>query len=510
MTHTSPALTRALFGAWVAGLLVASASAQTPGGASADHRFGASRPILDSYIVVFKDEVGNPGLETAAAMRGLAGQVQHTYTSAIKGFSAQLPPAAVAALQNNPRVAYIEQDQTVSLNQTVQYGATWGLDRIDQADLPLGGSYSYNTVAANVRAYIIDTGILPTHTEFTGRVGAGYTAIADGRGTVDCNGHGTHVAGTVGGSTWGVAKGVTLVPVRVLNCKGSGSNSGVIAGVDWVSAQKQATPSVPMVANMSLGGGYSAALNTAVAGAVGQGVTMAVAAGNSNTDACTASPASEPSAITVGATGSNDARASYSNYGSCVDVFAPGSAITSAWYTSATATNTISGTSMASPHVAGVAALVASANTGASPAAIAAFIRDTATANKVSNAGTGSPNLLLYALGTGTPSTPPTQEVWVTNMSGSTIKYVNGWRAQVLTTVKLVSGDTPVAGVTVTGTYAPGSTTSCITNVAGQCTLSSGLFGKSVGATKLTITKLGGPSIVDMGGSSRELTITRP
>ncbi len=244
-----------------------------------------------------------------------------------------------------------------------------------------------------MNAFIIDTGIRPDHVEFTGRLLPGYTAINDANGTTDCNGHGTHVAGTVGGTSWGVAKQVSLVPVRVLDCKGSGTWSGIIAGIDWVANN----PLRPAVANLSLGGSKSSAVNAAVAGAVAKGVTMVVAAGNSNANACNYSPSSEPSAITVGATANGDARATYSNYGSCVDIFAPGTAVTSAWNTGSSASNTISGTSMASPHVAGVAALALQANPAASPAAITSFLVSKATAGVVTSAGTGSPNRLVYS-----------------------------------------------------------------------------------------------------------------
>jgi len=375
-----------------------------------DHAFGPSKPIPDNYIVVFKDRVANPAAEAQNLMRGRGGQINFIYSNSIKGFAATLPPAAVEALRRNPNVAYIEQDATVSLNSTVttQNPATWGLDRIDQANLPLSRSYSYGATGSGVTAYIIDTGIRSGHSEFVGRVTSGFTAINDGRGAGDCNGHGTHVAGTVGGAVYGVAKNVTLVPVRVLDCNGSGTTSGVIAGVDWVAGGGfQATS----VANMSLGGGASSSLDLAVDKAAAK-LTMVVAAGNSNANACNYSPARVTSAITVGATTSTDARASYSNFGSCLDIFAPGSSITSAWHTSNTATNTISGTSMAAPHVAGVAALVLeSAPLGSTPSQIASTILNGATPNKVTSSGTGSPNRLLYSMlqsgGTVEPPPPP-------------------------------------------------------------------------------------------------------
>lgn len=360
--------------------------------------------IPDRYIVVFKKGTGRAA-ETATVntVKNLGGTVHYTYSAALNGFAATIPSAAIATIQSNANIAYIEADQTVYLSDT-QTNATWGLDRIDQRDLPLSTTYTYNTTASSVKVYIIDTGIRRTHSQFGGRALHGYTAINDGQGSNDCNGHGTHVSGTVGGSTYGVAKAVTLYAVRVLDCNGSGSNSGVIAGVDWVT-QNHANPAV---ANMSLGGGISTALDNAVNNSINSGVTYAIAAGNSNANACNYSPARVAAAITVGATTSTDARSSFSNFGTCLDIFAPGSSITSAWNTSDTATNTINGTSMASPHVAGAAALYLQSNPGASPAAVRNALVTNATTNHVSNPGSGSPNLLLYTLFGSNPPPNPT------------------------------------------------------------------------------------------------------
>lgn len=358
--------------------------------------YGVDSPdaIPGEYIVVFK--AGTPGRDvdqTVQNARGKGASIHFVYRDALLGFAASLPEQALNGLIHNPRVEYIEADQAISID-TTQSSATWGLDRIDQRFLPLSTSYSYNFTGAGVTAYIIDTGILATHNEFSGRASVGYDAVGDGWNGVDCNGHGTHVAGTVGGSTYGVAKGVTIVAVRVLNCSGSGTTSGVIAGINWVTANHANSA----VANMSLGGGASTSLDTAIKNSISAGVTYSVSAGNNNRDACKVSPARVPTAITVGATTSSDARASYSNYGKCVDLFAPGSSITSAWIGSNTATNTISGTSMASPHVTGVAALYLHAHPGNSPASVAAAIVAAATPNVVINAGRGSPNLLLFSL----------------------------------------------------------------------------------------------------------------
>ena len=364
----------------------------------------AQEPVRSSYIVVFTNDVRSENVPEQAQdlARAHEGTLGHVYRHALKGFSVELTEQAAAALARNPRVAFVEPDQEIAVSAT-QSPATWGLDRIDQRDLPLSNSYTYNQSGQGVHMYVIDTGVLGTHQEFSGRMGNGYTAISDGRGTTDCNGHGTHVAGTTGGTTYGVAKQVTIHPVRVLSCSGSGSNSGVIAGVDWVTGNHVK----PAVANMSLGGSASSALDSAVANSISAGVSYAIAAGNSNANACNYSPARVASANTVGSTTSTDARSSFSNYGSCLDIFAPGSSITSAWYTSTTATNTISGTSMASPHVAGALALYLQTNPSASPATATQALIANATLNKVTSAGSGSPNRLLYSVFGAAPPPPP-------------------------------------------------------------------------------------------------------
>ncbi len=362
------------------------------------------KPIEGRYIVVFDKDA--PADAMAAAQRSTAtggGEVLHTYDTALDGFSVRVPEQALRGLRHNPHVAYVEQDMTVSLTAAGEESpATWGIDRIDQRDLPLDDSYSYTASGEDVTTYVIDTGIRTSHSEFSGRATEGFTAIDDGRGAQDCNGHGTHVAGTVGGETYGVAQDVDLVAVRVLSCSGSGSNSGVIAGVDYVTQ----AASGPSVANMSLGGGNSTALDNAVRGSIDSGVTYAVAAGNSDANACNGSPNRVAEALTVGSTTSTDSRSSFSNYGSCVDLFAPGSGITSAWYTGNDATNTISGTSMASPHVAGAAALYLEDSPTASPATVNAAVVAGATPDRLSGIGTGSPNLLLYSLFDGTGPGP--------------------------------------------------------------------------------------------------------
>jgi len=392
-----------------------------------------------SYIVVLKGPNGSSSIEADISRAG--GRTERRFTHVLNGLSVRIKNSEVARLRNNPNVLSVEPDQQMFAVDTQSPTPSWGLDRIDQRSLPLNSTFTATAQGSGVDTYIVDTGIYASHTEFTGRLAAGFSSIADSNGTNDCNGHGTHVAGTTAGTTYGIAKSATLIPVRVLDCSGSGSNSGVIAGLDWIVAHHISGKAA--VVNMSLGGGASTALDTAVQSVINDGIVMVVAAGNSNVDACNTSPARATNALTVGATGqystgeTTDSRSSYSNYGPCLDIFAPGSRITSSWIGGSAAINTISGTSMAAPHVAGVAAVLFGRYPSSTASQIASMLRTSATPNVVISPGTGSPNYLLYLdpLG-GTPSGPdavtpvapssPTA-ITITPSSGSlSIKFTAG------------------------------------------------------------------------------------
>ncbi|WP_254703474.1 S8 family serine peptidase, partial [Pseudarthrobacter sp. C4D7] len=400
----------AMLAAAVALMLAAPASATVPSVAPAppppptvDTRAQAASPLNSDegrYLVRFAT-----GADVSTEAQSLPWQgvrIGRTFSAAVRGAAVTATKAQAAALARSPRVALVEPDLPVSVSGT-QQSPTWGLDRIDQRALPLSGTFTPTSSGAGVRAYVIDTGVMAGNTDFGGRVAAGWTAIADGKGSSDCNGHGTHVAGIIAGQTYGVAKAATVVPVRALGCDGSGYDSDVIAGLDWVASQHAA--GAPAVANLSIGGASSAMLDDAIKALVNDGVTTVVAAGNAAVDACTISPARVPEALTVAASDSSDRQAPFSNYGSCVDLYAPGVGIASDWDTSATSTATLSGTSMASPHVAGAAALVLSRNPQQTPAAVAAELTSAATQGAISNPSAGTPNRLLY---TGPPATAPT------------------------------------------------------------------------------------------------------
>jgi subtilisin family serine protease len=353
------------------------------------------RRLAGEYIVVLR-----PGQDGRAVARRAGVGPRHVYDRALRGFAASLSPQLVERLRRDPAVEFIEEDAevTTQATQTINQAGLWGLDRIDEHWLPLTGTYTYNASGTDVHAYVIDTGIRTRHTQFGGRAANVFDAF--GGSGQDCHGHGTHVAGTIGASTYGVAKNVRLRGVRVLNCSGSGSTSGVIAGVNWVAANGIR----PAVANMSLGGGFSTAMNNATNGLANSGVFVAVAAGNSNTNACNTSPASASASgvFTTAASDRNDNRASFSNYGSCVDGYAPGVSVLSAWSTGNNATNTISGTSMATPHVAGVGALFLTSNRSASSTDVRDWIVNNSTTPEnspgfsINGNPNGTPNRLLY------------------------------------------------------------------------------------------------------------------
>ena len=383
-----------------------------------------SVPANGRYIVTLDGSVGDVAATALDLLDVVgAGTVLDTYTHALQGFLAELPAAAAPALRALPGVAGVEPDGTVTLVATQPNPPSYGLDRLDQRNRPLSGTYEYAATGAGVRAYIIDTGIHGGHADFSGRVQPGTNTVDSSPSTSDCNGHGTHVAGTVGGELHGVAKDVTLVAVRVFGCGNSTPTSAIIAGVDWVTGNHQAGQ--PAVANMSLGGGASTALDTAVRGMIADGVSTAIASGNESRNGCGGSPAAVAEGLVTGATDSNDARASFSNFGTCVDVHAPGVSIVSASPASNTATASLSGTSMAAPHVAGAAALLLEGTPSASPASVHSAIVGNATTGVISGIKTsctlldnvlgscsaGTPNRLLYTGGgsapTPSPSSPP-------------------------------------------------------------------------------------------------------
>jgi subtilisin family serine protease len=371
-------------------LLAALALAACGEGSPTAARTPADAPVLaargaaveGSYLVVLK-EGADP--RSVAAALGVA--PRYVYAAAVNGFAGTLNAGQLNALRHDPRVAYLEQDQPYHA-ATTQTNAPWGLDRIDQRNLPLSTTYSYTSTGSGVRAYVLDTGIQANHPQFGTRAQNVYDAFG-GTGA-DCNGHGTHVAGIIGAATYGVAKGVSLRGVRVLDCNGSGTTAAIVAAIDWVRVNAVK----PAVANLSLGGGFSSTLNTAVTNLVNAGVFTTVVSGNENQDACNVSPSSATAALTVAATNRDDTRLSSGNYGSCVDIYAPGGSIVSTWINSGT--NTLSGSSMAAPHAAGVAALYKATFGDAASSTIDSWIKTNATAGVVKNVPAGTPNRLLY------------------------------------------------------------------------------------------------------------------
>lgn len=445
--------------------------------------------LKDRYIVVLDARQPQVLERVQALLPSLGGVVHHRYETAFKGLVLTLPKPVVQALQNNPLVLSVEPNQEIRLRQdgtTTQANAPWGLDRVDQRTLPLDRSYVYFRTGRGVNAYVVDSGIYAAHTEVAGRVAEGVTFVGDGRGASDCNGHGSHVAGILGAQTFGVAKQVNLVPVRVFGCDGSSSSSVIAAAVDWLAANHQK----PAVVNMSLGGGASAAIDTAVANLIARGVPVVVAAGNESGNACNYSPARVPAALTVAATTNSDARASYSNFGSCVDLYAPGSSILSMGYQFPTQTAMLSGTSMAAPHVAGAVALAQQANPTASPAALARFIKSNATPV----GALGSP--LLFAAASGVPSESAQTVGGVMAMSGTRVnRLLGGWAARVRIQVNAFDGSNwgaAVPNLTVSGTFTPGGAASCVTNATGWCEVTSPYGNNSVKQRSFTVNGVAG------------------
>jgi subtilisin family serine protease len=387
------------------------AKASTLGSEARTGKFVVSpQAVPGEYIVVLRTpRPGEKTLEPSVAAESLSarygGSVFFTYAHALRGFASRMSAEQARAMAADPEVEYVQENGVMTISES-QPDATWGIDRVDQRELPLDKTYLYNANGKGVHAYIIDTGIRVSHGEFGGRAEASFDAIGDNQKGNDCNGHGTHVAATVGGTLYGVAKNVRLHAVRVLGCGGSGSTAGVIAGVDWVTSNRE----LPAVANMSLGGAKNTALDDAIRKSIASGVTFILAAGNENQNACNVSPARTAEAITVGATTNSDARASFSNWGTCVDVFAPGHEILSAWLSDDTATRPLSGTSMAAPHVTGLAALFLERNPTAAPDAVATALVDNSTPGKVANPGTCSPNRLMFSGFIGAPPSLQTSQ----------------------------------------------------------------------------------------------------
>ncbi|WP_267243204.1 S8 family peptidase [Streptomyces sp. PR69] len=386
-----------------ASALPATAAEQTPEGVI--ENAGAPGAVAGSYIVTLDESAADAESKKGRSLAAAYGaKIKKTYTAALNGYAVELSESQAKKLAADPAVESVVQNRVLSINGTQPNPPSWGLDRIDQRDLPLNSSYTYpDSAGSGVTAYVIDTGVRISHNDFGGRASYGYDAIDDDYTAQDGHGHGTHVAGTVAGSSYGVAKKAKIVAVRVLNDQGSGTTAQVVAGIDWVTQNAVK----PAVANMSLGGGADTALDNAVRNSIASGITYAIAAGNSNRDASNYSPARVTEAITVGSTTSSDSRSSFSNYGSVLDLFAPGSSITSAWNSSDSATNTISGTSMAAPHAAGAAALYLADNATATPSQVSNALTDAATTGVVGNPGSGSPNRLLYVGEGGTEPPPP-------------------------------------------------------------------------------------------------------
>ncbi|MGD9590041.1 MAG: S8 family serine peptidase [Pyrinomonadaceae bacterium] len=400
----------------------------------------SANPVPNRYIVALNaDAMRSEGEEAPDAAARLTakygGAVDKVFRNAIQGFSVEMTEKAAHALSSDPNVLFVEEDSYISVAEA-QASAPWGLDRVDQRNVPLDQTYNYTKTGNGVNVYVVDTGIRVTHEQFQGRASVVYDSIGDGQNGNDCHGHGTHVASTIGGVTYGVAKNVSLYGIRVLGCNGIGTTATAIEGIDWLTANRQ----LPAVANMSMGGWGSDIMDSSVQGAINSGITFVVAAGNNNGSACNYSPARLSTAITVGASTQADARASFSNYGSCVDLFAPGISIPSAWAWNDTAVHTVSGTSMAAPHVSGAVALYLEDNQSAAPSDAFTAIMGEATDGEMESMSDGSPNMMLFTA----PNVPTAADATIT---GSVIDANGRGLRNVVVILQNVSGGEPRAAI---------------------------------------------------------------